>query len=105
MSKEPKSLNNFLAPIVDKLQALWKGVKLSTSLSNTPLTYRGALLLAAADLPAIRKLCRFKGYAAHRGCSKCFKYFPGSFKEKTLFKSQWVKFQISGHPHRLNVCK
>ena len=28
MSKEPKSLNTFLAPIVDKLQALWKVLNL-----------------------------------------------------------------------------
>ena len=79
MSKEPKSLNTFLAPIVDELQALWKGVKLTTSQSRIPLTYRGALLLASADLPTVRKLCGFKGHSAHWGCSKCFKYFPGSF--------------------------
>ena len=62
MSKEPKSLNTFLAPIVDELQALWKGVKLTTSQSRIPLTYWGALLLASADLPAVRKLCGFKGH-------------------------------------------
>ena len=101
MSKEPKSLNTFLAPIVSELQALWKGVKLSTSSSDTPLTYRGALLLASADLPAIRKLCGFKGYSAHRGCSKCFKYFPGSFKEKTDYsgfdRDTWPLRHISSH--------
>lgn len=53
MSKEPKSLNTLLARIVNELQALWKGVKLSTSSSHIPLIYRGALLLASADLPAI----------------------------------------------------
>ena len=52
MKKEPKSLNTFLEPIVDELKALWKGVKLTTSQSGIPLTYRGALLLASADLPA-----------------------------------------------------
>ena len=57
MNKEPKSLNTFLAPIVDELEALWKGVKLMTSQCPGPLTYRGALLLASADLPAVRKLC------------------------------------------------
>ena len=30
MSKEPKSLNTFLAPIVDELKAFWIGVKLKT---------------------------------------------------------------------------
>ena len=70
MAKEPKSLNTFLEPIVDELKALWKGVKLSTSQSSTALKYRGALILVSADLPAVRKLCGFKGHSAHRGCSK-----------------------------------
>ena len=86
MSKEPKSLNTFLEPIVEELQAFWRGVRL-TSQSTIPLTYCGALLLASADLPAVRKLCGFKGHLAHRGCSKCFKYFPGSFGEKTDYSS------------------
>ena len=71
MAKEPKSLNTFLAPIVDELKALWKGVKLSTSHSSVPLKYRGALILASAEIPAVRKLCGFKAHSAHRGCSKC----------------------------------
>ena len=71
MAKEPKSLNTFLAPIVDELKALWKGVKLSTSHSSVPLKYRGALILASAETPAVRKLCGFKAHSAHRGCSKC----------------------------------
>ena len=65
MSKEPKSLNTFLAPIVDEPKA-WIGVKLKTSQSKIPLTY-----LASTDLHAVRKLCEFKGHSAHRGCSKC----------------------------------
>lgn len=83
MAKEPKSLNTFLAPIVDELKALWKRVKLSTSESLIRLRYRGVLILASADLPGVRKLCGFKGHFAHRGCSKCFKFFPGGFKDKT----------------------
>ena len=98
MSKEPKSLNTFLAPIVDELQALWKGVKLMTSQSRIPLTYRGALLLASADLPAIRKLSGFKGHSAHRDCSKCFKYFPRTFSEKTDYSG----FDIDLWPPRHN---
>ncbi|PFX26443.1 hypothetical protein AWC38_SpisGene8874 [Stylophora pistillata] len=56
MSKEPKSLNTILAPIVVELKAFWIGVKLKTSQSKIPLTYRGALLPASVDLPAVRKL-------------------------------------------------
>ena len=66
MTKGPKSLNTFLAPIVDEHKAFWIGVKLKTSQSKIPLTY-----LASTDLPAVRKLCEFKGHSAHRGCSKC----------------------------------
>ena len=78
MSKEPESLNTFLAPIVDELKAFWIGVKLKTSQSKIPLTYP-----ASADLPAVRKICEFKGHSAHRGCSKYFKSFLTSFGEKT----------------------
>ena len=88
---------------------MWKGVKLSTSSSDIPVTYRGALLLASADLPAIRKLCGFKGYSAHRGCSKCFKYFPGSFKEKTDYsgfdRDTWPQRQISSHRRRAEMVR
>ena len=101
MSKEPKSLNTFLAPIVDELQALWKGVKLMSSQSRIPLTYRGALLLVSAVLPSIRKLCGFKGHSAHRGCPKCFKYFPGTFSEKTdcsgFDRDSWPPRHNSSH--------
>ena len=75
--------------------------KLMTSQSRIPLTYRGALLLATADLPAIRKLCGFKGHSAHRGCSKCFKYFPGTFSEKTDYsgfdRDSWPPRHYSSH--------
>ena len=83
MTKEPKSLNTFLEQTVDAFKAFWKGVKLTTSQSEIPLAYRGAVILASADLPSVCKLCGFKGHSADRGCSKCFKYFPSSFGEKT----------------------
>ena len=101
MSKGAKSLNTLLEPIVNELQALWKGVKLSTSACSSPVTYPGALVLASADLPAIRKLCGFKGYSAHRGFSKCFKYFPETLKEKTDYsdfdRDAWPPGHITSH--------
>ena len=101
MSKEPKSLNTFFAPIVDELKAFWISVKLKTSQSRIPLIYRGALLLASADLPAVRKLCGFKGHSVHRGCSKCFKYFPGSFGENIDYsgfdRDMWPPRHNSSH--------
>ena len=40
---------------------------------------RGALLCIACDIPAGRKVCGFLGHNAHYGCSRCLKYFSGSF--------------------------
>lgn len=81
MEKIPKSLNPFLEPLVDEFQTFWNpGVRLHTSKSIIPLKYCAAIRCAAADLPAVRKLCGLKGHSASRGCSKCFKLFPGSVK-------------------------
>lgn len=96
LKKEPKSLNSFLMPIINELKGLWKGVKLKTSKSITPVTHRAAVILASSDIPASRKLCGFKGHAAHRGCSKCFKFFPSSFTEKTDYSG----FDVSDWPIR-----
>ena len=38
---------------------------------------RCALLSAACDLPAGRKLCGFLSFNARLGCSRCWKEFPG----------------------------
>ena len=80
--KEPESLNYFLEPLVDELQALWVGVKFTscTSPEETVLIH-AALLCCAADIPAARKLCGFLGHNANRGCSHCYKFFPGGFGE------------------------
>ena len=98
MKKMPKSINPFLQPMVDELKILWKGVRLHTSQSSVPLVYRGAVLCAAADIPAARKLCGFKGHSAIRACSKCFKAFPGSVKEGRDFSG----FERSSWPGRCN---
>jgi len=99
LNKEPKSLNPFLKPIVDELKALWHGVRLQSSTSKIPLVYRGALIFASADIPALRKLCGFKGHSAHRGCSKCFKLFPSTFAERTDYSG----FDREHWPPRDNI--
>lgn len=81
---EPKSLNEFLQPAVDELNALWKGVRLKSSLSSISLKFRAALLCVSADIPAARKLCGFKGHSAYLGCSRCLKVFPGGFGERKI---------------------
>ena len=99
METMPKSINPFLEPLVDELQVLWKGIRLHSSFSSIPLLYRGAILLAASDIPAARKLCGFKGHSAERACSKCFKRFPGSVRTGRDFSG----FERENWPRRCNV--
>ena len=83
LTKEPPSLNYFLNPLVDELNALWRGIKIRTFTSPTGgAEIRAALLCCAADIPAARKLCGFVGHSANLGCSHCSKFFPGGFGEK-----------------------
>lgn len=101
MGHEPKDLNEFLKPAVDELRALWKGVRLQSSLSVIPLLFRVALLCTSSDIPATRKLCGFKGHSAELGCSRCLKKFPGSFGEKRDYsgfdRDSWVKRNNKDH--------
>lgn len=84
MGREPKSLNEFLRPVVAELKVLWRGLRLTCSLSTVPLMFRAALLCTSSDIPASRKLCGLKGHSAELGCSRCKKKFPGSFGEKGI---------------------
>lgn len=101
LKTEPSSLNSFLTPLVKELQELWKGVRLYTSESpKFKVVIRGALLCAACDIPAARKLCGFKGHNANHGCSKCFKKFPGPITNKDYSgfdRNDWPKRDISSH--------
>lgn len=82
LDREPKDLNEFLEPAVDELKALWKGVRIKSSLSRFALTFRAAVMCISSDVPATRKICGFKGHSAVLGCSRCLKEFPGGFGEK-----------------------
>ena len=107
LDREPKTLNEFLHPGVDEMKALWKGVRLKTSLSSIALTFRAALLCISADIPAACKLCGFKGHSAHRGCSLCLKVFPGEFGQKRDYsgfdRETWQP--CCNKDHRLNAKK
>ena len=98
METMPKSINPFLRPLVDEMKVLWRGIRLHSSISSIPLLYRAAILLAASDIPAARKLCGLKGHSARRGCSKCFKPFPGSVKSGRDFSG----FDRENWPKRCN---
>ena len=58
--KEPKQKHTFLGPLVAELNMPWnKGVKMRTCLHPAGCTVFAALVCAAADIPAARKLCGF----------------------------------------------
>ena len=97
LKHEPKSLNHFLNPAVDELNALWKGVKVNTHDSpSATVKIQASILCFASDIPAARKLCGFLGHGARRGCSHCYKEFPGGFGEQRNYGGfqdwdQWPK--------------
>ena len=49
---EPKDLNEFLEPAVDELKALWKGIRLKSSLGRFALVFRAAVMCVSSDVPA-----------------------------------------------------
>lgn len=71
MDREPGSLNEFLAPLVKEMKALWNGVYLKSSLCRLLLRFRAAIACFSCDIPAARKLCGFISHNSHYGCSKC----------------------------------
>ena len=103
LKHEPKSLNHFLNPAVDELNALWKGVKVNTHNSpSSTVKIQVAVLCFASDIPAARKLCGFLGHSARRGCSHCYKEFPGGFGEQRNYggfqdRDQWPKRSSQQH--------
>ena len=104
---EPK-LHTFLNPCVDEINGLWKGFRVTASLSTVPLKVVAALLCVAADIPATRKVCGFVGHSVNRACSKCFNFFRSGFKEKKNFlgfsdRLSWQK--RDGLTHKRNCEK
>ena len=111
LDHEPKSLNYFLEPLVEELRGLWTGVQANTYNSpNEPVEIRAALLCCAADVPAARKLCGFLGHQANRGCSHCYKFFPGGFGESKDYSGfedceSWPKRTAEQHRRDANIVK
>ena len=56
--KEPSSLNSYLCPLVDELLDLWDN-RINVFGDSGLVTVRAALLCAACDTPAARKLRGF----------------------------------------------
>ena len=101
LEKEPTSLNEFLVPLVEEMKVLWNGLYLKSSLCRLPLHFRAAIACISCDVPAARKICGFKNHNSHRGCSKCFKLFPGNVKDSFDFsgfkREEWPKRDIRSH--------
>ena len=101
LENEPNRLNTFLSPLIPELQDLWKGVRMYTSESPSfKVLVRGALICAACDIPAARKICGFKGHNGKRGCSKCFKLFRGPITNKDYSgfdRASWPLRDIESH--------
>ena len=88
--KEPLlTLNSYLAPLVQELNELWFGQYIKTD-SNASIFIKVALALITCDIPALKKVSGFLGYAAVLGCSRCLKRFDyvdgrqccGGFKDQ-----------------------
>lgn len=76
--REPKhDINTYLEPLVEELSNFWRGVELNVP-GEGRKKFRIALLCAACDIPAGRKVCGFLGHSARLGCCRCLKEFPGS---------------------------
>ena len=114
LKHEPKSLNHFLEPAVDELNALWKGVKVNTYKSpSTAVEIQAAVLCFASDIPAARKLCGFLGHCPKRGSSHCNKEFPGGFGEQKNYgcfvdRGEWPKSSSEQHrrdAYRVKNCR
>ena len=81
-----------------------------SSLCRVPLRFRAAIACICCDVPAARKLCGFKSHNSHRGCSKCFKLFPGNVTDSFDFsgfkREEWPKRDIHSHrQHARNLAR
>ncbi|KAJ8316197.1 hypothetical protein KUTeg_006211 [Tegillarca granosa] len=68
--------------VIDHLQEFLLRLDLKISDQDTTCKTRFALLFAATDIPAARKLCGFLGHSATQGCSHCTKKITNSKGER-----------------------
>jgi hypothetical protein len=77
LSKEPKNLNPFLKPAIKQLQCLWKGIKLSSTLSRFPSTFSAAIQVTEVALDVSH-------FLAVLGKSKDYSGFDKETWDKTI---------------------
>lgn len=99
--REPsRDINSYLRPLIEELLLFWDGVYVSVNGFTTKQKLRCALICAACDIPAGRKACGFIGHSGHLGCSRCAKYFPGTFGNIDyggFDRNNWPKRTLQDH--------
>jgi len=61
------NMNSYLAPLVDELKTLWKGVEMKDKSNQGHNVYRAALTCITCDIPASRKCGGFLSHVAKQG--------------------------------------
>ena len=99
--REPSlHMNSFLEPLVNDLLKLWRGVEMNRCEGLKKV--QAVLLCTPCDMPATRKLNRFLGHSAQKGCSRCLKSFDTlNFGEKPDYsgfvRELWPKRDNKNH--------
>ncbi len=106
---EPKSMNNFLRPLVDELNELWRiGRPIDTFEHPNGVLMHAMLLCVSCDSPASRKLVGFLSHSALKGCTKCYHEFKGKVGEKTYHgyeKHLWEPRDNNTHRKHCNAIR
>lgn len=75
-------------------------MKINHGTHSEELSIQCALMCAACDLPAGRKVCGFLGHSAKLGCSRCLKHFSGSvgcMNYSGFDRSEWTPRTKKNH--------
>ncbi|QRV98713.1 Transposase family Tnp2 protein [Ceratobasidium sp. AG-Ba] len=67
----PKELDTFLAPFIQELEELARGVPAYDGENDRPFCLRGYLLVCFGDMPAVAKLMCMKGHNGKYPCRAC----------------------------------
>lgn len=94
------NINSYITPLVEELKVFWHGKEMNVCGFSSKQVVKCALLCAACDLPAGRKLCGFLSYNARFGCTKCLKEFPGEvgcMDYSGFEREKWTKRTVAEH--------
>ena len=97
--KEPSSLNTYISPLVDELLDLWEnGLTINTGVEVANV--RAALICAACDIPAARKLCGFLGHSSSH-CPRCDIRFSYDKEYKKMDYSGVKEYALKHNSHHV----